>query len=277
MPTLIAGNNTYPSLETVSGLVRSLVNDDQAGATGTVGEGQIFVDNPLLSPAMQQFLNSALRWLYRGLRNVGDPTLIADNYIVEGLLPFIGPYGQAVPAPETQVSIGFNGYFNGQTVNASQKLPVNLLVPLHLWERGNGSEDIFQPMNEAQGGLSPSTQVDSFGKWEWRGDAIWFPGALITRDVRIRYQMSLPTYYGPEIDFSTTYVPIMDSEEALAFRIAAMYARRLGSPLATEMMADADKERNELRNIQVRRAQGIDYMRIAHQNDDGMGLDEYGI
>src|SRR5581483_9225447 len=275
MPTLIGGNNTYTSLEDVSSLVRSMVNDDQAGATGTIGEGQIFVDNPLISPAMQQFLNSALRWLYRGLRNVGSPTLIADNYILEGLTPVNGAYGLAVPSPETQVSIGFNGYFDGKQVNSSLALPSNLLVPLRMWERATGTQDIFQPMSQAQSGIPPGNQNDSFGLWEWRTDGIWMPGALITRDVRLRFRMSLPTFYGANINFTTTYIPILDSVEAVAFRVSALYARRLGSPLADSLFADADKERNELRNEMVRRAQGVDYRRGSYGDDDGLGLNPY--
>jgi hypothetical protein len=44
------------SLETIMNLVRSLVNDTQAGATDTPGEGQILTDNPAISPFTQPFL-----------------------------------------------------------------------------------------------------------------------------------------------------------------------------------------------------------------------------
>ena len=36
-------SSAYPSLEAIMELVRSLVNDTQAGATGDPGEGQILI------------------------------------------------------------------------------------------------------------------------------------------------------------------------------------------------------------------------------------------
>ena len=53
----VAGNNVFPSVETVLNLVRSLVMDDMAGATGEVGEGQIFVDNMAVSVTLSNFAN----------------------------------------------------------------------------------------------------------------------------------------------------------------------------------------------------------------------------
>src|ERR1035437_2360544 len=78
-------NSGNTSLSTIMDLVRALVNDSQAGVTGTPGEGQIFTNNPAISPFTQPFLNSSIRELYRELRNVGDPVLIKDNIIITGL------------------------------------------------------------------------------------------------------------------------------------------------------------------------------------------------
>src|ERR1039457_3988947 len=77
--------NGSTSLATIMDLVRALVNDSQAGVTGTPGEGQILTNNPAISPFTQPFLNSSIRELYRELRNVGDPVLIKDNIIITGL------------------------------------------------------------------------------------------------------------------------------------------------------------------------------------------------
>ena len=55
--------NGSTSLATIMDLVRSLVNDTQAGATDTPGEGQIFTNNPAISPFTQPFLNSSIREL----------------------------------------------------------------------------------------------------------------------------------------------------------------------------------------------------------------------
>ena len=84
-PTINSPQMSFPSLETVMNLARSLVNDTQAGLTGTPMEGQILTDNPLVSPFTLQFLNSAIRQLYREMRNISDPQLIFDNIILIGL------------------------------------------------------------------------------------------------------------------------------------------------------------------------------------------------
>src|SRR6266705_1289080 len=113
-PTInIAQGGGDTSLLTIMNLVRALVMDSQAGATGTPGEGQILTDNPAISPFVQPFLNSSIRELYRELRNVGQPTLLKDNVIVEGLTPVHSPrFGLAAADPAVQVYLGVNGYFD---------------------------------------------------------------------------------------------------------------------------------------------------------------------
>src|ERR1017187_3485669 len=105
--------NGSTSLATIMDLVRSLVNDTQAGATNTPGEGQILTDNPTISPFTQPFLNSSIRELYRELRNVGDPVLIKDNVIFTNLPIINSPtngLGQQDPAVQTFLDPA--GYFD---------------------------------------------------------------------------------------------------------------------------------------------------------------------
>jgi len=56
-------------------------------------------------------MNSAIRALYRELRNVNDPALIYDNYIIPGVTPVNGANGPGVPDPAMQVYVGQDGYF----------------------------------------------------------------------------------------------------------------------------------------------------------------------
>ena len=59
-PTINVGQNSGDtSLATIMDLVRSLINDTQAGATNTPGEGQIFTNNSAISPFTQPFLTQA--------------------------------------------------------------------------------------------------------------------------------------------------------------------------------------------------------------------------
>src|ERR1700744_6481350 len=86
MPGLnvVGGSIRYPSLQSMADLFRSQINDDMSGATDTPGEGQIDTNT---SPFLLTFMNSGIRELYSDLRNVGDPALILDNYLLLGIPP----------------------------------------------------------------------------------------------------------------------------------------------------------------------------------------------
>lgn len=272
MPTAIGGSNVYPSLEDVANLVRSLVNDDGAGATDTVGEGQIVVDDSSISPALINFLNASIAEVYREMRNVGDKTLIADNYIVLNLPVLNGPYGLSAPAPETQVCLGYTGFFDGTIMHPGFTLPVNMLSPIEVWQRETGSETSFTKVPQAQAALTPGVQGPYLGQWEWRSDGLWFNGALTNCDIRLRYNLKLPLFHGQNLDYSQTFIPIQDCVSAVAYKVAAKFAMRLNSPeTAAAFDARAKEEMKELRNESVRRRQGIDYNRQAYGNDNGTG------
>src|SRR5271166_5742618 len=200
------------SLATIMDLVRSLVNDTQAGATDTPGEGQIFTNNPAISPFTQPFLNSSIRELYRELRNVGDPVLIKDNVILEGLPIINSPtqgLGQSDPAVQTVLST--SGYFDGVQIWPNFTLPSDMLYPTKLWERATGSNDPFREMDAPSGGLSSLLQGTCLRQWEWRNNNLNFRGATQQRDIRMRYYCSLPQFFSSTMDFASTYVPVMDS------------------------------------------------------------------
>ncbi len=60
MAQAIGGDNAYPSLLDCASLVRSILNDDGPGVEGSVGEGQIALDNPALSPAMERLMTASI-------------------------------------------------------------------------------------------------------------------------------------------------------------------------------------------------------------------------
>jgi hypothetical protein len=274
----------YPSLEGIMQLVRGLVNDSLAGATGTPGEGQIFTDNPQISPFTQPFLNSAIRELYRELRNVGSPTLIKDNYIVLNVPPMQSPtLGVSQPDPTVQVFWGFNGYFDGTELWANFALPNDMLFPVRMWERASGTMDIFSPMRQPDFGLPSCMQSTSLALWEWRSDAIWSVGCIGMRDIRWRYYAAFPQYFSADLDFTTTFVPIMDSLDAIAYKTAVKYATSLGSPGLEELRLDAKDAMFQLKNEITRRAQSVNYERPPYTHygsNDGQastdGLEAFG-
>jgi len=275
---------TYPTLETVMSLVRVYQNDWQAGATGTPGEGQITTDN---SPQVMPALNAAIREMYRKLRNIGNPTLIRDNVLVN--LPANGATG-----PNIQTYLSQQGYFDGLTLQANPKLPSDLLYPLELWEQQTGAGQPFCPMYTPQAGL-PScwNQGVALQVWEWRGgasytpgtngqDALWFVGAICPITIRIRYQSALTQFLNPSptypLIFASTYVPLMDCEDYLANSVAFKIARSISgmTPPVADLKASTEEALNDLRIAITRRQQEIEYHRPAYSPNQSGENGSYG-
>ena len=258
------------SLGNIMNLVRALVNDSQAGVTGTPGEGQVFTNNPDISPFTQPFLNSSIRELYRELRNVGQPTLIKDNIIVKNLpiinSPTNGPGGYD-PSVQTYLSTG--GYFDGVEIWPNFQLPGDVLYMETVWERQTGTNNNFVKMEEVQDGLPSRPQWPVLGQWEWRNDNLNFCGATGNRDIRMRYYCALPQFFSSTLDFDSTYVPIMDCTDAVAYKTAVKYARMLGSPGLEDLKMEAKEQMFQLKNANTRRSQSITYERIPFGNSDG--------
>jgi hypothetical protein len=248
------------SLLAICNLVRSIINDTQAGLTSSPGEGQIFTDNNAVSPFVQPLLNSAIREVYRELRNVGAPTLVKDNVIITGLPPIDSPtYGLGQPDPAVQTYLGFSGYFDGVQIWPNILLPNDVIQPDFVWERQTGTTNPFIICTQPEGGLPSRAQQPQFGQWEWRNDNINFVGALQTNDIRIRYWCQLPRFFSATLDFASTYVPIIDCPDAVAYKTAYKYATALGSPGAAGLKEDAKEQMFQLKQQYVRRQQTRQY------------------
>jgi len=185
----------YPSLLTVSNLVRVFLNDWQKGATLTPGEGKITTDNPLASPQTLPALSSAIREVYRELRNVGKPRLIRDN--VQANLP-----ANSATGPTVQTYLAYSGYFDGGVLNPSPVLPSDLMEPLELWEQQTGNQLPFIRMHQPQFGLPSRNQTFSLGDWEWREGQLNFVGALAPITIRMRYYAALAQFFPPQISIT---------------------------------------------------------------------------
>lgn len=249
MPTLAP--NRYANLQGMMDLFRSMINDDGGGADGP--QGGIIATNE--APFTLPFLNASIRWIYRKLRNIGDPALILDNYILLGLPALTGP------DPAVQVSLGFLGYFDGFENHSQWTLPSGAMGVDRVWERVTASALNFYPLQPRPDGLRPSQQTATMREYEWRGNALWMPGALESVDLRIRCKITLPDILGGDLDFSTTYVPVLDAEDAIVDRMLVLYARRFApEQLADAKMASEGADGNggsifDLRQETVRQAQ----------------------
>jgi hypothetical protein len=278
----ITPSTNFPSLLEIANLVRSFVDDDKRGFTGTPGEGQILVNltSGVAATALPQFvtltnfMNSAIREVRRDCGIMGQPTFIRDNYLLLGLPPVNSSLGVGVMNPETQQSLTNVGFFDGVNMNPQFILPADMLQPLELWERLTGTVNPFTEMRESRGALRPRNQVNALHDWEYRGNAIYFNGAILSRDVRMRYIGSLASLATSTIDWSETFIPIPDCHEAVADKIAVRYGRRLGSPQTAELTQQADRSMLRLRQTVVRARQRIDNKRPEFS---GSGNNQLGI
>lgn len=259
MPAVVGGNNAYPSMELICNLVRSMVQDDMAGATGTIGEGQILVDNLAVSVTLGNFFNSALRKICRRLRVTTGPMLIRDNYVIENLPPVNSNLGVSTPNPAVQVSLGFAGFFDGLQMHAGLILPPDCLMVEEVWERGSNSNHSFHKMSQPPFGIRGRNQHISMNEWEWRQDGVYMPGSLQSRDIRLRYQGKLLNLYQASVNLATTFVPILDCEEAMAHEIARLFAIRQGSDQLASVAAEGEAAIKLLCNEQTKRNQGTEY------------------
>ncbi len=197
----VVGSTAYNTAGQITTLVRSLLNDSA---------GNLFTDGLLLP-----YLNSAYRKVQRELANIQSSTFLVDNATV--VVPAV-----SAADPSMQVAI------TDATAPPNQ-LPSDLLVPVKLWERLNGSSDDFQEIVDltGHGGLPSRPQGVSLDVWEWRADGLYFLGATTDRQVRIRYQKAFP-----DLSDATSTVLIRNAQEPIAYYTAAMAAMARGSPLA---------------------------------------------
>lgn len=260
----VAGQNNYPSLNTIGNLCRSAVNDDKPGKTGTPGEGQILTNNGSTTDVtLQNFMNSAIRDTYRDLRIMGSPTLIRDNYLLLGLTPVNSALGVGAVNPAVQVSVQYVGYFDGLEYNPNLLLPGDLILPYEVWWRQSGTNNPFREVPQATGPLRSRYQTIHPGEWEWRQDSIWLNGSLVPIDLRLRYESTFVDLAAPNIDWTNTFVPILDSEEAIADKILVRYGRRLSSSQGIafdqDLQTQADRSMLKLRQQYTKSRQKIDF------------------
>src|ERR1017187_9776792 len=218
-PTLGQG---YPTIEDVNNAIRLHVNDTFAGATQTVGEGRVYTDS--WTPNITN-LNLALARLRRDLTNRGLPTTREVTWIINGLTPLFGSQGLGIPDPTVQVYLAFGGYWDGNSLNTNVNLPYDLLTPLKIGQRITGSNTVFSEVCPAPDGLPSVYQNYLLGWWQWRQDQIFFNGSQNTMDIELTYKGGFPTY-PTNLDqalYSSTYIPILDSLEALSYRAASIF------------------------------------------------------
>jgi hypothetical protein len=249
----VGGSIRFPSLQAISNLFRFGINDTFNSTTGS-GTGQGSAQGQIMgsqNPDLLTLLDDAIQETYSDLRNVGDPELLIDNYIV-GPLP---PLAQANPA--IQVALGFAGYFDGFQWHPQFKLPISMSKPLFLWERHAGGQLNFEPMRRAPFAIGGTRQGDRMRHWEMREDLLFMPGCLRATDIRIRARITYPSpLFSANLNFATTYVPILDSKNAIVSKMRIQYALRFSPEQYQTAVMEEARQMSKLKLEVVRALQG---------------------
>jgi hypothetical protein len=204
----VVGTTAYNTAGQITSLVRSLLND---------AAGALFTDAVLLP-----YVNSAYRKAQRALANIQSGTFLSDDVLL-------------VVTAVTQVDPSAQVSITDATAPPNQ-LPPDLLVPVKLWERCNGSSDSFSEMTDLtdHDGLPSEPQSTTLNYWEWRADGLYFLGATQDTQIRLRYQKSYP-----DLVDATSPVLIRQAQEVLAYGAAALAGMARGAPQAERWDAAA--------------------------------------
>ena len=254
---VIGGNVRYPTLQGICDLFRSQINDTFSNSSGS-GTGQgggagLVMNN--LNPDVLTFLNAACLDMFAELRTVGAPELLLDNYTLLAI-PALGTVD-----PSIQVALSYAGYFNGFTWSNQWTLPIGLSRMIAVRQRQTNSGFGFRDMTHYSSGLPSVRQGTEMTGWEMRQGLLWMSGALQEVDLSLRCRITFPPFLSTAaqtIDFSTAYVPILDSLNAIAAKMLVLYARRF-APEMLPVAKDAEATyMGKLRLESVRERQSED-------------------
>lgn len=192
----------------------------------------------------QQMFNNAWRKFQACLINCGSKKF-NEEIVIEGIPP------TASYNPKDQSSISWFQCGDGVGFTPTPVLPSDLITPLSISERQNGSCAQFPypdtpNMDFYVDGL-PRVQKYCFnGCWEWRGEVIYYPGATQSVDFLIRYRKVVPDI----VDVGSTRwfqqpVPLVWCQDAFSwwnvFEAATAEAAKPDAPAGAMALAQAAK------------------------------------
>jgi len=260
--SMVGGNIRYPTLQGILDLFRASINDtfpnNGGSGTGSGGGAGLIMNNT--NPDVLTFLNAACLDTFAELRNSGSPELILDNYILTG----IPALTQADPA--VQVALSYAGYFNGFSWSNQWSLPIGMSRILAVQQRTTNSGFDFHPLPHFPAGIPGTLQGLLMYGYEMREGMLWMNGCMSEIDLRIRCRITFPPFLSraaEAIDFSTAYVPILDSLNAIAAKMLVLYARRF-APEQLPVAKDAEQTyMGKLRLESIRERQSEENQRAA--------------
>lgn len=216
----VAPSLPYDTAEQILNVARS-ISADAATSNGLAGD--ILADS-------QPYVFPILTKCYRDLQ---------DELISKSVETF-SKYSHIYEIPPTQalnarvnVTISYQGYWNGQTIVPNITLPADLIKPLELWECISGQQR-WIPMKPVADSISSRPTQARFGVWDFQNDVLIMPGSSQTEDLKLKYLCYAPDLTGPA---SVAYV--VHCQTALANMVVATVSKMLGG---LEMAAVFEKD-----------------------------------
>lgn len=204
----------YDTLEMVVNTARVRLNDAIVSING-----EILTDLASFTPTV---INAAWRRLQELLSNYGYAALNSE-------LLYIGVPATLAADQGTFVYMNWVNYFNGSALVGFPVLPQDMIAPLSLEERANGTTINFQPMDQCFNGLPTMPRGSLNRLWEWRKETIYMPGATAITDLRLRYAAFLPDFVpSSTTPFTNQSVPLMRSLNSFAWFVCSEMARARG-------------------------------------------------
>jgi hypothetical protein len=196
----------YDTLESALNLGRVRMGD----AIASLG-GDVLTD---LQPFTNTMVNSAWRKLQAYLANLGYSRM-KKPVVLYGLTA-VTSYD-----PASWTALTWSSFFNGSGYDippTSPVLPQDFILPLKIWERQNGSNAQFIPMEQCVEALPDARKGPFNSYWYWENDTLYMPGSIYSMDLRLEYAAYLSDF-AANVDgtvIGAQPVPIMRAQDALA-------------------------------------------------------------
>ena len=255
MPAL--GSSAYATCERVLNRIRMILNDSE------VAGGDVLTDT---APFTFEVLNGAFERVQIDLAVYGVETYAKEWWL-------IGVPAVTTLDPEARVIIDDTGtriiYPSGvgNVFSLTPQLPVDLVVPLVLWERQSGTANYTgPPMKQKNDGLLNMTQQTFLVDWQWMDDGLYFRGALQVQDIKVRGEKQLPALVAV-----TDPVPIRGVINAAAYRGAEIFCESRGGAVSPQFAKNAEDEIFRLQQVSVRRRQRKQVRRQPYSGRGGRG------
>jgi hypothetical protein len=223
--------------------------------TATIATGEIFNDSQAY---VLPTINLGWRKLQKKLTDKGHPRLEVEALITN--LPAVTNQD-----PVAQQWISWSGFFDGTNVQNAPTLPADFIAPLRLWERpyvAGTNLNRVMPMHPAPDALRSQRKGSRNRYWDWRNDAVYFPGSILQMDLRVRYSSYLPDIVNGGT-FATTVIPILRSAESLAYYAASEFVNPRGGVLGTTFEAKGDAAIDQITNSFAKLQQRASFSRKA--------------